>query len=288
MSEIPARKILITGVHGQLGRALAELCADRNIEFEGRDIDTLDISDAVAVSEWIQASNATDVINCAAYTAVDDCESDEQTALLINGDAVGHLAEACNVVDARLVQISTDYVFSGDEKRPYREDDPVSPISAYGRTKLRGEEMAVGARRHLVIRTAWLYGHGGRNFVEAIRGQIQGGAERLTVVADQQGNPTFCDDLAGTVLDLVEENAHGMVHVVNSGTTTWHGFAVAIAELLGSTTEIDRVSSNEVGRLAPRPAYSVLDTTRLEVILGRTMPDWKDALGRYLEGPCVS
>jgi dTDP-4-dehydrorhamnose reductase len=186
------------------------------------------------------------------------------------------------------VQISTDYVFAGDGDRPYREDDPVAPKSAYGRTKLRGEELAADARRHLVVRTAWLYGHGGRNFVEAIRGQIDGGAESLKVVADQRGSPTYCNDLAEAVLDLMEADVDGVVHAVNTGETTWHGFAVAIASLLGKDVEVLQVKTGEFPRPAPRPAYSVLDTSRLSGVLGRSIPPWEDALARYLEALCAS
>ncbi len=283
-----ASGILITGVHGQLGRALAAVCTERGIDFEGRDIDTLDIGDAAAVTGWIESSNPVAVINCAAFTAVDDCETDEHSALRVNGTAVGHIAKACNTVGARLVQISTDYVFAGVGNRPYSEDDPVGPISAYGRTKLRGEELAADARHHLVVRTAWLYGHGGRNFVEAIRGQIDGGAKSLKVVADQRGSPTFCDDLAETVLDLISANIGGVVHAVNAGETTWHGFAIAIASLLGKDVEVLPVGTGEFPRPAPRPAYSVLDTSRLLGVLGHSMPPWEDALERYLEATCAS
>ena len=288
MSETPLRKVLITGVHGQLGRALAGACANRGVDFDGRDIDTLDITDCEAVSTWIERSNPSAVINCAAFTAVDSCETEEETALKVNGTAVGHLAGACNTAEARLVQISTDYVFEGNADRPYREDDSPAPISAYGRTKLRGEELAARAERHLVVRTAWLYGHGGRNFVEAIRGQINGGAKTLKVVADQRGNPTFCDDLAGAVLDLIEADVNGILHVVNSGETTWHGFAVAITKQTGGDVEVLRVKTGKFQSPAPRPAYSVLDTTRLSGVLGRPMPPWEDALARYLEVPCES
>lgn len=288
MSKIPIGKILVTGVHGQLGSALARICTNRGLDFEGRDIDTLDIGDATVVGNWIEGTRPSDVINCAAYAAVDDCETDEQSALKTNGTAVAHLAAACDTVGARLVQISTDYVFAGDAGRPYREDDPVAPINAYGRTKLRGEELAMGARRHLVVRTAWLYGRGGRNFVEAIRGQIETGAESLKVVADQRGSPTSCDDLAEAILDLMNAGGNGVVHAVNTGETSWHGFAVAIAELLGKGTEVLPVRSGEFPRPAPRPAYSVLDTTRLSSILGHSMPTWEDALARYLEASCAS
>lgn len=288
MSEKPAGRVLITGVHGQLGRALARACTERGIDFEGRDIDTLDITDAEAVTGWIKTSKPYAVINCAAFTAVDDCETDEQSASRINGTAVGFISEACNTVDARLVQISTDYVFSGDGVRPYSEHDQVAPASAYGRTKLLGEELAAGAHSHLVVRTAWLYGHGGRNFVEAIRSQINSGTESLKVVGDQSGCPTFCDDLAETVLDLMNAEIDGVVHAVNTGETTWHGFAVAIARLLGKEVEVLRVRTGEFPRPAPRPAYSVLDTSRLAVVLGHSMPPWEDALARYLEATCAS
>jgi dTDP-4-dehydrorhamnose reductase len=288
MSKKGVGNILITGVRGQLGRALAGVCNEREIEFDGRDIDTLDIDDAAAVTGWIEGSNPFAVINCAAYTAVDDCETDESTALKVNGSAVGHIAKACNTVGARLVQISTDYVFSGNGDRPYREDDPVAPISAYGRTKLRGEELALGAHGHLVVRTAWLYGHGGRNFVEAIRGQIDSGVETLKVVDDQRGSPTFCGDLAEAILDLVDAETDGVVHAVNTGETTWHGFAVAIARLLGKDIEVLGVRSEDFSRPAPRPAYSVLDTSRLSAVLGHNMPPWEDALARYLEATCAS
>lgn len=288
MSEHPPRKVLVTGAHGQLGRAVTKACAARGIDCEGRDIDTLDIGDASAVTRWIETSDPSDLINCAAYTAVDDCETDEQSAMRINGTAVGYLASACNAVDARLVQISTDYVFAGDGDRPYREGDRVAPISAYGRTKLRGEELAVDAHRHLVVRTAWLYGHSGHNFVETIRGRIEGGIERLRVVGDQRGSPTFCDDLAEAILDLMDASAHGIFHAVNSGETTWHGFAVAIADILGRKIEIEKVTSDEFPRPAARPGYSVLDITKLTRALGRPMPPWRDALARYLETSCVS
>ena len=148
--------ILITGVYGQLGRAVATACEERRLEHEGRDIDTLDIRDKHEVDTWVVNAKPTTIINCAAFTAVDDCEASEEQALAVNATAVGNLAAASKNVGAGLVQISTDYVFSGDGNRPYTEDSPVAPTSAYGRTKLRGEEEARRAKKHLVVRTAWL------------------------------------------------------------------------------------------------------------------------------------
>lgn len=288
MAETAGSGLFITGVHGQLGRALVEAAKGRARTVAGCDLDTLDICDREAVHRWITDARPSAVINCAAYTSVDDCEINEAEATAINGTAVGHLAAACTVVGARLVQISTDYVFPGDGDRPYREDDPTAPLSAYGRSKLLGEELARSSSSHLVVRTAWLYGHGGRSFVETIRGQIESSATELRVVADQRGCPTFCDDLAEAILDLVDAEAGGVVHTVNTGDTTWHGFAMEIARRLGADVEITAVSSEEYRRPAPRPAYSILDTSRLVALLGRPMPPWQDALGRYLGTPCAS
>ncbi len=274
--------ILITGVHGQLGGAVAAVCRTRRLEYEGRDIDTLDICDQKAVEEWVVNARPVAVINCAAFTAVDDCESNEELALAVNATAVGYLAAACQKIGAGLVQISTDYVFAGDGDQPYTEDSPVAPKSAYGRTKLRGEEQARMLEKHLIVRTAWLYGHGSRNFVEAIRSQIEEGAENLTVVADQKGCPTYCEDLAETLIDLIDAGAQGTVHAVNAGDTTWHGFAQEIVKCLGAHVDVRPVTTAEFPRPAERPAYSVLDTSLLEGILGRSMPPWDEALARYL------
>ncbi len=274
--------LLVTGVHGQLGRALERIALARGFRVSGHDLDTLDIRDPEAVSAEVDRLRPDVVVNCAAYTAVDDCETDEESALAVNGTAVGHLASACNDVDARLVQISTDYVFAGDGRRPYREGDPVAPAAAYGRTKLEGERMARLAGRHLIVRTAWLYGHGGGNFVEAIRRQIDGGATSLRVVGDQVGSPTYCDDLAAALVDLATCEASGVVHGTNGGAASWHDFAVEIARLLGSEITVHPVTTWEFPRPAPRPAYSVLDGSRMETLIGRAMPSWQDALARYL------
>jgi len=274
--------ILVTGVYGQLGRALERAATNRGFGVTGHDLDTLDICDPVAVDDLVGRSHPDVVVNCAAYTAVDECETNEARAMAVNGTAVGHLAAACDEVGARLVHISTDYVFAGDAERPYREDDPVAPAGAYGRTKLEGERMARRAKGHLIVRTAWLYGHGGGNFVEAIRRQINGGAESLRVVADQFGSPTSCDDLASALLELVSRDASGVVHATNSGETSWHGFAVEIARLLGSDIPVEPVTTSEFPRPAARPAYSVLDGSRMKRLIGRALPPWQDALSRYL------
>ena len=277
--------LLITGVHGQLGRALEKQARQRGLTVAGHDLDTLDIRDPDAVAKLVGALEPTTLINCAAFTAVDACETDEAAATAINGTAVGHLAAACNAAGARLVHLSTDYVFSGDGDRPYTESDPVAPASAYGRSKLEGERLARTADRHLIVRTAWLYGRGGANFVEAIRRQVDGGASSLRVVADQVGSPTFCDDLAEALLELVDADAGGVVHAANSGSTSWHGFAVEIVRRLGAEVAVHAVTTADYPRPAKRPAYSVLDTSRLAAVIGHPLPPWQDALARYLGAP---
>ncbi len=275
--------IVIMGVFGQLGRALLTETGNRNIRANGRDMDTLDIRDRAAVQQFLDEERPRTVINCAAYTAVDDCETHEDEAHAINGAAVDVLAHSCNRIGAKLIHISTDYVFDGNASIPYRETDRVAPQSAYGRSKLEGEIAAAHAERHLIVRTAWLYGHGGRNFVEAIRGQINKGVSSLRVVSDQFGTPTLVDDLACAILDLEAVDAEGMIHAVNSGVTNWHGFASSIVKILGKSINVIPVSTDEFPRPAPRPAYSVLDTTRLNTLIGHDQPSWQDGLRRYLD-----
>ncbi len=280
---MPATDFLITGAYGQLGQALAHAGGHRGLVLVGHDVDSLDIRDRDAVARLVSDVAPRTLINCAAATGVDACEADEELATAVNGDAVSHLARACNRVGARLVHISTDYVFSGRAQRPYREEDAPSPSSAYGRSKLLGEQLARTAERHLIVRTAWLYGHGGHNFVKAILRQVADGARTLRVVADQVGSPTFATDLAEAVLDLDAAGAEGIVHAANAGSTSWHGFACEIVARLDADVEVRAVTTAEFPRPAPRPAYSVLDTSRLETLLGHRMPAWQDALGRYLE-----
>ncbi len=275
--------LLVTGGRGQLGRALQVAAASRGIPVTAPDLPELDITDPAAVHAAVRTVRPEAVINCAAYTDVDGAEAEPGRALEVNGIAVGHLAAACTEAGALLVQLSTDYVFSGELSRPYREEDPPAPLGAYGRSKLEGERRAAACPDHLVVRTAWLYGVGGRNFVEAIRRQIARGVGELRVVADQRGSPTYAADLAEAILDLVAAGARGVVHAVNEGFTTWHGFAEAIVEELGAGVPVRPITTAQLHRPAPRPASSALDTSRLAAILGRRMPPWRDALRRYLE-----
>jgi len=274
-------RVLVTGSRGQLGKALESVAPARGHEFLGYDLPQLDVTDADAVRRTVAAAGPDAIVNCAAFTAVDAAETDEPAALAVNGAAVKHLAAAADEAGAVLVQISTDYVFDGWAGRPYREDDPPNPLSAYGRTKLAGEREARAARRHLVVRTAWLFGDG-ENFVRAIRRQVEGGADSLRVVADQKGSPTYAVDLADALLRLLEVGADGIVHAVNSGSATWSDFAREIVRRLDSSAEVVPITTADAGRPAPRPLSAVLDASRLVSLLGRGLPPWQDALGRYL------
>jgi dTDP-4-dehydrorhamnose reductase len=274
-------KLLVTGSRGQLGRALMRLAPGREYEVVGVDLPELDITDRRAVATLVARARPDAIVNCAAYTAVDAAESHEDEALAVNSTAVGHLAAAANESDAALVQVSTDYVFDGESARAYHEDDATNPRSAYGRTKLAGELEAARARRHLIARTAWLFGEG-NNFVEAIRRQLAAGKRELRVVDDQTGCPTYAADLADALLRLLARGAGGCLHVVNSGATTWCGFAREIAARLDPRVAVVPITTAEMPRPARRPRRSVLGTARLEALLGAPLPHWQDALARYL------
>ncbi len=274
-------RLLVTGSRGQLGRALQHAAPKHGHEFFGYDLPELDITDSAVVQAAVVSARPDAVINCAAFTAVDAAEKQEAAALAVNGTGVTNVARAADAAGALLLQLSTDYVFDGKADRPYREGDPAKPISAYGRTKFAGERATELARRHLIVRTAWLFGDGA-NFVASIRRQLDAGAKTLRVVSDQRGCPTYTVDLADTLLRLLTSGAQGVIHAVNAGSATWFEFAQEIIRRLGSDVEVVPISTADAARQAPRPAVAVLDTSELRRILGSELPPWQDALARYL------
>jgi dTDP-4-dehydrorhamnose reductase len=274
-------RLLVTGCRGQLGRALQQAAPSRGHEFFGYDLPELDITEPAVVQAAVTAVRPEVIVNCAAFTAVDEAEKQEAAALAVNGTAVTNVARAAESAGAVLLQVSTDYVFDGSADRPYRESDPPKPISVYGRTKLAGERAAELARRHLIVRTAWLFGDGA-NFVASIRRQLDAGTKQLRVVDDQRGCPTYTVDLAGALLGLLEAGTLGIVHAVNSGSATWFEFAKEIVRRTGHDAEVVPITTAEAGRAAPRPVTSVLDASELRRILGSDLPAWPDALARYL------
>lgn len=287
MSDLYQR-ILLIGAHGMLAHAVEHSLARRRLEARALDRDACDITDAPAVRRVFERERPTLVINCAAYTAVDRAEQEEELATRINGEGPGNLANACREHGATLVHYSTDFVFDGRGDRPYQVDDRPDPVSAYGRSKLAGE-VAIensGLDDWLTLRTAWLYGPGpGRPFPRVILEAARAG-KPLKVVNDQHGTPTFTFDLAEVSLDLLDRDARGLFHMTNAGQTTWFGFTQAICETFRVTpTELSPTTAADWATMkpdsAPRPAYSVLDLSRTEALLGRPMRPWKDGLRDY-------
>ena len=273
---------LITGAGGMVGRDLAGELASRGEETIALAKADLDITDARAVTTFVREHKPSVIINCAAYTKVDRAEEEEGIANAVNGSSVEFLARAANDVGALLVQISTDFVFDGKKRSPYDINDPTNPLSAYGRSKLLGELAATHAEKYLIVRTSWLFGVNGPNFVEAIRNQINKGASPLRVVDDQRGRPTYTPHLANAIIRLASLQATGVAHYADEDECSWFDFASAIVEELGAETTVKPVTTADFPRPATRPAYSVLSTERYERLTGVRPDSWREGLRDYL------
>lgn len=279
-------RILIVGAKGLLGTPATALLQQRpDAEVLAVDIDELDITDAQQVAAAVDRFGPTLVVNCAAYTNVDKCETEEALATRVNGDGPGHLARAAAGCGAGFIHISTDYVFDGTATSPYRPDDPPAPpdrLSAYGRSKLAGERAVQSNHPSpLIVRTAWLYGPDGPGFPATIL-RLARERPELRVVDDQRGAPTYAPDLARALVNLADARATGIVHVTNRGECTWYDFAREILRQAGLDTPVVPVTTAEFPRPAKRPAYSVLDLSRYEALTAATMPPWQDALARFV------
>ncbi|GFO61268.1 NAD(P)-dependent oxidoreductase [Geomonas silvestris] len=271
--------ILVVGNKGMLGQELMALFGSAA---RGVDVGEIDITDLVSVQRVLTTLKPRVVVNAAAYTDVDGCESNSELALQVNGEGVAHLAMISKEIDAKLVQVSTDYVFDGRKGSPYQEDDAPAPLSVYGESKLAGEMNTCFNPNHLIVRTQWLYGHAGKNFVETM---LKLAAERdtLTVVDDQIGSPTWTRDLALAIKALIDKDCRGTYHAANAGVTSWNGFAKEIFRLAGLKVEVAPMTTEELGRPAARPLYSTLDCGKLSADTGFSPQPWQDALQRYLE-----
>jgi dTDP-4-dehydrorhamnose reductase len=300
-------RVLVIGHHGMLGSALLDLLKGlsapggeaEGLEFRGADLPEIDITDPVSSRRLMDEFRPDLVINCAAYTRVDDAESREgrEEAMRVNAQGAGNVASAASSSAARLVHLSTDFVFDGRNPGAYVETDAPAPLGVYGATKLEGERLvASAAKDSLIVRTAWLYGAGGRNFVAAIAGQARGKPE-LTVVDDRRGSPTWTRDLARAIWGLCRTSARGIVHAAGGPPCSWHEFAVEIVRELGLATRVRPITSGEWAagfaaarddadgpkRPAPRPANSALDTSLLRRLTGFVFPHRRDSLKRFLE-----
>ncbi|MFC9845120.1 dTDP-4-dehydrorhamnose reductase [Streptomyces sp. NPDC060223] len=279
------RNWLVTGAGGMLAQDVLARLADAGIPAVAVTRTELDITDPAAVRAVLAEHRPAVVVNCAAWTAVDDAETREDEALRINGDGVRHLAEACRELTAVLLHVSTDYVFPGDAEKPYAEDAPTGPRSAYGRTKLAGEQAVLSTLpgSGFVVRTAWLYGAGGGNFVRTMI-KLEGVKDTLDVVDDQRGQPTWTVDLADRLVllgqaALAGTAPAGVYHGTSSGETTWFGFAREIFRLLGAdTARVRPTTSAAFARPAPRPAYSVLGHDRWQKAGIEPLRDWSEGL----------
>lgn len=273
-------KALIVGSKGQLGRGLAAT-APTGVEIVGHDIDTLDITDAASVDAVVAFERPDLILNAAAYTAVDKAESDEDAAYAVNATAVGLLADAARKHDARLVHVSTDFVFDGVAGTPYQPDAPTNPLSAYGRTKLVGE-LAAGPEA-LIVRTAWVYAPTGGNFVRTML-RLMAAHPQVRVVADQIGTPTYAPGLAAALWSMAGQGAKGIYHYTDAGAASWYDFAVAIQEealtagLLDAAVPVVPITTVDFPTPAVRPSYSVLDKTSTFALLGRPTPHWRTNL----------
>ncbi|GET37179.1 dTDP-4-dehydrorhamnose reductase [Microseira wollei] len=282
------KRILVTGINGQLGQELQQTLAS-SAEVIGVGRERVDFSQPESLRQIIAEVKPDAVINAAAYTAVDKAESEFDLAMAVNGTAPGILAEECQKLRIRLIHISTDYVFDGTKSYPYQDTDPTNPLSAYGKSKLEGE-LAIGknCEDRVILRTAWVYGVGGKgNFVKTML-RLGSDKEEIRVVADQIGSPTWTGDLANAIASLLDQTPPGTYHYTNSGVASWYDFAVAIfeeASQLGWNLKVQRVvpiTTPEYPTPAKRPAYSVLSCAKITAVLGTYPPHWRQGLRQML------
>ena len=275
------KKILVTGCNGQLGREIQKEYENDGAMLICTDVGDLDISDNEQVMRYVRDLQPDVIMNCAAYTAVDACENEWDLAYRINAIGPRNLAIAARETGAKLMHISTDYVFEGNAHEPYTEFDEVHPVSAYGKTKLEGERFVQQfAERYFILRTAWLYGEG-NNFAKTML-RLAESHDEVRVVCDQFGSPTSAAELAKVMHRLEPTENYGLFHATGEGSCSWADFAEEIFRLAGKTTKVTRVTTEEYGSTTKRPAYSVLDNYMLRLTTGARMADWKDALRAYL------
>jgi len=272
--------ILVVGANGMLGKDLMSLLGNRA---RGVDIEDIDITSPESCERLLRTLHPSIVVNCAAYTDVDGCETNVDAAMQVNAEGVAHLALSTRLIGARLVQISTDYVFDGGKGSPYLEDDAPNPLNVYGESKYAGELNAAFNPDHLIVRTQWLYGLHGKNFVETML-RLAREKDELSVVDDQIGTPTWAVDLAQAIVALIDKKElRGIYHAANAGSCSWNGFARAIFEEAGLSVTVNGMTTEQLNRPARRPLYSTLECEKLARDTGFRPQPWRDALKRYLK-----
>jgi len=277
------KRIFITGGSGLLGKEIEEVFR-RRFEIRVTDREECDVTRPPEIRRELETFRPDAVIHCAAYTAVDRAESETEAAYAVNAEGTGNVARACRERGTLVVAFGTDYVFDGAQTTPYREEDPVRPLSVYGKSKLAAEEaLRAEGMGHLLVRTQWLYGAGGRNFVLTILGKARKG-ETLRVASDQSGCPTYAKDLAHAVLNLLDAGARGTVHFSNEGESTWFDLARYVLEKAGMAgAPLLPAMTRELPYPAPRPAYSVLSKEKYRRITGESPRPWQAAVSEFLD-----
>lgn len=278
------KKIIVTGCNGQLGRAVnLKFQNNGEIEFVNTDVGELDITDIDKVMELVRQVKPYAIINCAAHTGVDACEDEWDKAYKINAIGPRNLSIAASETGAKMIHVSTDYVFNGRADRPYTEFDKTDPQGAYGVTKLAGENMVRDfADRYFILRTAWLYGDG-KNFVKTML-RLSESNDKVRVVGDQVGSPTSARELAAAIAQLIFTENYGIFHATCEGSCSWAQFAEEIFKKAGKKTVVETITTEEFGAKAPRPAYSILENYMLKLTTDYRFADWHDALDEYMRG----
>jgi dTDP-4-dehydrorhamnose reductase len=272
-------RLLVTGAAGMLGHEVVAAAEKLGHEVAAWDLPECDLTDEAMTIGAIRRLEPRAVINCAAYTNVDGAEADEPTAELVNAGAAGNVARACAAVGARLVHVSTDYVFDGSKREPWVESDQVNPLGAYGRTKLHGEEQVADAHAdHAIVRTAWLFGPHGPNFVSTML-RLADERDEVSVVTDQVGSPTFAGHLAPALVDVAERSDTGLFHGAGAGSCSWYELTLEAFDAAGVACRVLPTTAERFARPAPRPAYSVLGSEREHPI---TLPPWQEGVRAHL------
>ena len=276
-------KVLVTGYNGQLGFDVVKELKTRDIECLGVDIDDFDITDEEKTREYIKGYNPDVVVHCSAYTAVDKAEENIEACRAVNVCGPKNIAKVCNELDCKLVYISTDYVFPGVGERFYEVGDPTGPLGQYGITKLDGEKAVLDhIDKYFIVRISWVFGLNGNNFIKTML-RVGKDREEVSVVYDQIGSPTYTADLAKVLCDMLVTEKYGIYHATNEGVCSWAEFTEEIFRLAGYNTKVKRVTTEEYGAKAPRPKNSRLSKESLVQAGFEKLPDWKDALVRYME-----
>ncbi len=285
------KKILVTGANGQLGRCIKDAAAGYpDLEFVFVSREELDIEKAGLVAEYLRKNNFTHCINTAAYTKVEQAESEEEKAFAINAEAVKNLASTCNENDVVLLHVSTDYVFDGKKQTPYLETDPTNPINIYGASKLKGEHYIQKiTEKHFILRTSWLYSQYGHNFLKTILKFAEAG-KPLTITTEQTGTPTNANDLAKALLQIIAQDSkeYGVYHYSNGGETTWFGFAEEILKQTEKLKDANLAKTNHYRTFAARPEYSVLDNTKAQNKLKLNYIDWRESLQSVIKKTVIN